>query len=106
LDSYFNGVGDGQSVLTFKRNDTIFSQGDAADSLFYIKKGRVKISVVFDLGKEAVVAIMEAGQFFGESCLNGHSAPERVNDIGTPVVIRLVSKRVGLIADLAGFSAD
>jgi CRP-like cAMP-binding protein len=77
LDAYLSGVGDGQSALTFKRNDTIFSHGDAADSLFYIQKGRVKISVVSDLGKEAVVAIMEAGQFFGESCLNGHSARTR-----------------------------
>ncbi|MBB1094001.1 Crp/Fnr family transcriptional regulator [Rhodopseudomonas palustris] len=74
LDAYLKGVGDGQSILTFKRNDTIFSQGDAADSLFYIRKGRVKIAVVSEHGKEAVVAIMEAGQFFGEGCLNGNSA--------------------------------
>jgi CRP-like cAMP-binding protein len=74
LDAYLKGVGEGQSVLKFKRNDTIFSQGDAAESLFYIRKGRVKIAVVSEHGKEAVVAIMEAGQFFGEGCLNGATA--------------------------------
>jgi CRP-like cAMP-binding protein len=74
LEGYLNGVGDGQSAQKYKRNDTIFSQGDAADSLFYIRNGRVKISVVSEHGKEAVVAIMEPGQFFGEGCLIGDTA--------------------------------
>jgi len=65
-------VGDGKTVLTFHKNETVFSQGDAADTVFYIQKGRVKVVVLSEQGKEAVVGIFEPGQFFGEGCLNGH----------------------------------
>jgi CRP-like cAMP-binding protein len=57
--------------LTFHKNETVFSQGDAADTVFYIQKGRVKVVVLSEQGKEAVVGIFEPGQFFGEGCLNG-----------------------------------
>jgi CRP-like cAMP-binding protein len=57
------GVGEGQSVLTFKRNATIFSQGDDADLLIFIRDGRLKISIISKHGKEAVIATMETGQF-------------------------------------------
>ncbi len=50
----------------------IFSQGDAADAVFYIQAGQVKLTVVSQQGKEAVVALLERGSFFGESCLAGH----------------------------------
>ena len=65
-------VGDGKTILNFDRNRVVFSQGDAADAVFYIQKGRIKVLVVSEQGKEAVVGILEAGQFFGEGCLNGH----------------------------------
>jgi CRP/FNR family transcriptional regulator, cyclic AMP receptor protein len=65
-------VGDGKTILKFDRNRVVFSQGDAADTVFYIQKGRIKVLVVSEQGKEAVVGILEAGQFFGEGCLNGH----------------------------------
>jgi CRP/FNR family transcriptional regulator, cyclic AMP receptor protein len=71
--TFFEEAGEGKSVLEFKKNDIVFSQGDAADSIFYIQKGKVKLNVQSEHGKEAVVGIMEAGQFFGEGCLNGHS---------------------------------
>jgi CRP/FNR family cyclic AMP-dependent transcriptional regulator len=64
-------VGTGKTILEFRKNKTIFAQGDAADTVFYIQKGRVKLSVLSAQGKEAVVAILEPGQFFGEGCLNG-----------------------------------
>ena len=64
-------VGDGKTVLTFRKNETVFSQGEAADKVFYIQKGRVKVVVLSEQGKEAVVGIFEPGQFFGEGCLNG-----------------------------------
>ncbi len=66
-------VGAGKQILEFKKNQHVFEQGDAADTVFYIQKGRVKLTVLSDQGKEAVVAILEPGQFFGESCMNGHS---------------------------------
>ena len=65
-------VGDGKAILKFDTNRVVFSQGDAADAVFYIQKGRIKVLVVSEQGKEAVVGILEAGQFFGEGCLNGH----------------------------------
>jgi CRP-like cAMP-binding protein len=49
----------------------VFEQGDVADTVFYIQKGTVKLTVVH--GKEAVVAILEPGQFFGDGCMNGHA---------------------------------
>jgi CRP/FNR family transcriptional regulator, cyclic AMP receptor protein len=63
-------VGEGRTMLTFRKNETVFSQGDAADAVFYIQKGSVKIVVLSEQGKEAVVGILEPGQFFGEGCLN------------------------------------
>ena len=65
-------VGEGKAVLTFHKNETVFSQGEAADKVFYIQKGRVKVGVLSEQGKEAVFGIFEPGQFFGEGCLNGH----------------------------------
>jgi CRP/FNR family cyclic AMP-dependent transcriptional regulator len=65
-------VGAGKAILEFQRNQVIFTQGDVADTVFYIQKGRVKLTVLSEQGKEAVVGILEPGQFFGEGCLNGH----------------------------------
>jgi CRP/FNR family cyclic AMP-dependent transcriptional regulator len=65
-------VGAGKTILHLHKDEPIFSQGDVADSVFYIQKGRVKLTVLSPHGKEAVVAILEPGQFFGEGCLNGH----------------------------------
>jgi CRP/FNR family transcriptional regulator, cyclic AMP receptor protein len=68
-------VGEGQSssVLNFSKDLTVFAQGDRADAVFYIRKGKVKFSVVSQQGKEAVVAILDAGEFFGEGCLAGQT---------------------------------
>jgi CRP/FNR family transcriptional regulator, cyclic AMP receptor protein len=62
-------VGDGQSVAAYTDRESIFAQGDPADALFYIHGGKIKLTVVSREGKEAVVAILESGQFFGEGCL-------------------------------------
>jgi CRP-like cAMP-binding protein len=64
-------VGAGKTILEFHKNQHVFAQGDVADSVFFIQNGRVKLTVVSDQGKEAVVAILEPGHFFGEGCLNG-----------------------------------
>ena len=50
----------------------MFEQGDVADTVFYLQKGKVKLTVLSEQGKEAVVAILGPGQFFGEGCMNGH----------------------------------
>ena len=66
-------VGAGKTILKIKRNQHVFKQGDVAGTVFYIQKGRVKLTVLSEQGKEAVVGILEPGQFFGEGCLNGHT---------------------------------
>ena len=65
-------VGEGKTILEFRKDSIVFAQGDAANTVFYILKGRVKVIVVSEQGKEAVVGILEPGQFFGEGCMNGH----------------------------------
>jgi CRP/FNR family cyclic AMP-dependent transcriptional regulator len=64
----------GRSTSDFKKNADIFVQGAVAGSVFYIQSGRVKITVTSEQGKEAIVAILEAGQFFGEGCLSGQAS--------------------------------
>src|SRR6185436_14468027 len=65
-------VGTGKTILKLSKSETVFVQGESADAVFYIQKGKIKLTVISKQGKEAVVAIIEAGQFFGEGCLNGH----------------------------------
>ena len=74
FETYFATPGEEKKLLNFKKNAVIYSQGNPAESIFYIQKGRVKLQVQSEQGKEAVVAIMEAGQFLGEGCLNGDTA--------------------------------
>ena len=64
-------VGAGRSNVTYQRGRPIFRQGDAADAVFYIQKGKVQITVVSEQGKEGVIAMLEPGEFFGEGCLAG-----------------------------------
>jgi CRP/FNR family cyclic AMP-dependent transcriptional regulator len=66
-------VGIGKTISEYQKDQVVFSQGDTADAVFYIQKGRFKLTVISEQGKEAVVGILESGQFFGEGCLNGHS---------------------------------
>jgi len=68
---FLTKVGKGKTSLISPKKHTIFSQGDAAEAVFYIQAGKVKLTVVSQQGKEAVVAILERGAFFGESCLAG-----------------------------------
>jgi CRP/FNR family cyclic AMP-dependent transcriptional regulator len=65
-------VGEGKTILQFKKGQNVFVQGDPADTVFYVQKGRIRLTVLSDHGKEAVVGIVGAGQFFGEGCMNGH----------------------------------
>jgi CRP/FNR family transcriptional regulator, cyclic AMP receptor protein len=64
-------VNGGRTIVKYRRNEVVFAQGDAADAVFYIEEGRIKVTVVSDQGKEAVVAIHGKGDFFGEACLTG-----------------------------------
>jgi CRP/FNR family cyclic AMP-dependent transcriptional regulator len=65
-------VAEGRTVSTYKKNQIVFRQEDPADCVFYIQSGKAKISVTSEQGKEAVVALLNQGDFFGEGCLSGH----------------------------------
>ncbi len=64
-------VGDGRTIQSYPKNHVVFAQGDSADAVFYIQRGKVKLSIVSPRGKEAVIAILTAGAFFGEGCIAG-----------------------------------
>ena len=68
-NTLLNKIESGKKALTSPKKQVLFLQGDAADSVFYIQEGKVKLTVVSQQGKEGVVAILETGAFFGESCL-------------------------------------
>ena len=69
--AFLGRIGVGKTVERYRKNQKIFSQGDIADTVFFIQKGKVKITVLSEHGKEAVVGIFGEGQFFGEACLRG-----------------------------------
>ena len=88
--SFLAKVGEGRSIGKYRKEQIVFSQGDPADAVFYIQKGKVKITVVSEQGKEAVVAILGANEFFGEGCLAGQA--RRIATVATmtdSVVVRL-----------------
>ena len=61
----------GRSISKYRKNETVFSQRSSADAVFYIQKGKVKVTVVSEQGKEAVVAVLGPDEFCGEGCLAG-----------------------------------
>jgi CRP/FNR family cyclic AMP-dependent transcriptional regulator len=65
-------VGAGKTILKLQKNQTIFTQGQTADTVYYIQQGKIKLTVISEHEKEAVVGILGPGQFFGEGCMNGH----------------------------------
>ena len=70
-EAFLAGIDGGKTHIQYGANRTIFSQGQPADSVFFIRDGKVKLSVISQQGKEAIVAILGSGEFFGEGCLAG-----------------------------------
>lgn len=75
-------AGEGRSINNYRKGQVVFSQGEPADAVFYIQSGKVKLGVVSEQGKEAVVAIVSPNEFFGEGCLAG-----RLNRMATAVAM-------------------
>jgi CRP-like cAMP-binding protein len=75
LDSEYllSKVGGGRTAVAFRKGEAVFTQGDPADSIFHIEKGKLKLTVVSSQGKEAVIALLGGGDFFGEGCLAGQA---------------------------------
>jgi CRP-like cAMP-binding protein len=89
-------VGEGKTILEYRKDQVVFAQGDVADTVFYIQKGRVKVVVISEHGKEAVVGILEPGQFFGEGCMNGHSVRIATTTAMEECLITAITKKAML----------
>jgi len=88
--SFLTMVGEGRSIGEYRKDQIVFSQGDPADAVFYIQSGKVKVTVVSEQGKEAVVAMLGTNQFFGEGCLAGQA--QRIATVAAmidSVIVRL-----------------
>jgi len=70
-EPFLAGISSGKTAIEYGVNRNIFSQGDPADSVFYLRRGKVKLAVTSEQGREAIVAILGDGEFFGEGCLTG-----------------------------------
>ncbi len=77
--AFLASVGKGRNIIKAREGEVIFSQSDSADALFYLQNGKVKVTTLSSHGKEAVVAILGAGDFFGEGCLAGQ--PLRISTV-------------------------
>ncbi|HEY2908512.1 MAG TPA: Crp/Fnr family transcriptional regulator [Vicinamibacterales bacterium] len=91
--AFLDSAGLSKKIVEYGRNEAIFAQGDAGDSVMYIQQGGVKLSVISDAGREAVVAMLGPGDFFGEGCLAGQ--PVRIGSAAaiTPSRILVIEKR-------------
>jgi CRP/FNR family cyclic AMP-dependent transcriptional regulator len=89
---FLETVGVGKAVLELKTNENVFVQGDVAETVYYIQKGKIKVTVLSDQDKEAVVGILGPGQFFGEGCMNGHRLRIGTATAMEPCVITSIQK--------------
>jgi CRP/FNR family cyclic AMP-dependent transcriptional regulator len=69
VDKFLAVIGDGRTIVSLRKKERVYAQGDVCDALFYIQKGKVKLTVVSESGKEATIAILNQADFFGEGCL-------------------------------------
>jgi CRP/FNR family cyclic AMP-dependent transcriptional regulator len=90
---FLDSAGIARNVKQFKRGELVYSQGDAAKSVLYLQEGGVKLSVVSESGKEAVVGILGPGDFFGEGCLAGQSIRMGTATTITPSTVLLIEKK-------------
>jgi CRP/FNR family cyclic AMP-dependent transcriptional regulator len=96
--AFLGRIGAGKTVERYGKTQKIFSQGDIADTVFFIQKGKVKITVLSEQGKEAVVAIFTEGQFFGEGCLEGAKIRTSTSHAMEECLITSISKAAMLAA--------
>jgi CRP/FNR family transcriptional regulator, cyclic AMP receptor protein len=103
--AFLAGFAGGKTDLEYGTNRNIFCQGQPADSVFYLRRGKVKLSVISDQGKEAIVAIPRAGEFFGEGCLAGQPlrittattmAACHLTRIAKPLMVRMLHEKHGI----------
>jgi len=90
--AFLDSAGVARKPKEFKKAEAVYSQGDAAKSVLYLQKGSVKLTVVNEVGKEAVVAILGPGDFFGEGCLAGQSIRIGTATAVTPSTVLVIEK--------------
>ena len=90
--SFLAMIGEGRSNARYRKEEVVFSQGDVADAVFYIQRGKVKVSVVSEHGKEAVIALLAKEDFFGEGCLAGQARRMATAEAMTDCVIVRLAK--------------
>jgi len=90
--AFLGRAGAGITVERYEKNQKIFGQGDVADTVLFIQKGKVKITVLSEHGKEAVVGIFAEGQFFGEACLEGAAIRTATSQAMEGCVITAITK--------------
>ncbi len=90
--SFLAKIGEGRSISTYARDEIVFNQGDTADAVFYTQRGKVKVSVISEHGKEAIVAILGAREFFGEGCLAGQTLRIATASAVTPCTVARLDK--------------
>jgi CRP-like cAMP-binding protein len=90
--AFLESVGEARRLVTYPKGKTVFVQGEPSDSVMYIQKGAVKISVLSRNGKEAVVAMLAAGDFFGEGALTGQSLRIATATATTPATVLIIDK--------------
>ncbi len=82
-------LGDGIAASDYRPGQVIYAQGDVGDAVFYIQKGRIKLTVVSKFGKQAVIGVLGAGSFFGEACLKGQPHAATATAMGKSSIERL-----------------
>ncbi len=93
VEACLDSAGVARTITRYDRGDTIFAQGDAADHVLYVQVGGVKLSVRSKSGRQAVVAVLGSGDFFGEGCLGGQRLRPGSATALTPTVVLRVAKR-------------
>ena len=91
--AFLDTAGVARKVVEYRRGESIYSQGEAADSVMYVQKGGVKLSVVNGSGKEAVVAMFGPSDFFGEGCMAGQSVRMGTTSAATPTTLLVIQKK-------------
>src|ERR1700690_1392572 len=91
-EAFLSSTGVARKVVEYQRKETIFAQGNSSNHVMYIREGGVKLSVVNEVGKEAIVAILGPGDFFGEVCLSGQKISVSTATAITPATVLVIEK--------------
>src|ERR1700722_10962949 len=105
-DAFFARGGKGRSTAKYRKDEIVFSQGAPADAVFYLQKGKARVCVISDRGKEAIVSILGADDFFGEGSISGQALRiASVHTMTEAFIVRIEkAEMIKLLRDDAQFS--